>query len=66
MQTPKNLEQKLDIVQNLIHLIFKYPNERICQLLYNSMSLNSILDEDDDIFFIEDKALLESLIKRLD
>ena len=64
MKSPNNLEQKLDIIKTLIHLMFKYPDERICQLIYNALTISGYLDESDDIFFIKDKALLDSLNKR--
>ena len=64
MKSPNNLEQKIDIIKTLIHLMFKYPDERICQLIYNALTISGYLDENNDIFFITDKSLLDSLNKR--
>ena len=65
MKSPNNLEQKLDIIKSIITLMFKYPDERVCQLIYNALALNGSLGEN-DIFYIADKSLLDSLNSRID
>lgn len=60
---PRDLDTKVKIVEGLVNLIFKYPEERVCQIIYNSLSLH--MKNNGDIFYVDDIRLLDSLNKRV-
>ena len=59
---PRDLDTKVKIIESLVNAIFKYPEERICQIIYNSLSL--YMKNNGDIFYVDDMRLLDSLEKR--
>lgn len=44
----RDLDIKLDIISKLLDAIEKYPEERICQIIYNSLRLH--MKNNGDIF----------------
>ena len=58
----RDLDVKLDIINKLVEAIEKYPEERICQIIYNSLRLH--IKNNGDIFYVDDLKLLDSLNKR--
>ena len=61
---PRDLDIKVKIIKSLINAIFKHPEERICQIIYNSLRLH--MKNNGDIFYVDDLKLLDSLNKRLE
>ena len=61
---PRDLEIKTKIIESLVNAIFKYPEERMCQIIYNSLSL--YMKNNGDIFYVDDMRLLDSLTNRCD
>ena len=61
---PRDLETKTKIIENLVNLMFKYPEERMCQIIYNSLRLH--MKNNGDLFYVDDIRLLDSLTNRCD
>lgn len=62
----RDLDVKLDIMNKLLEMIKKYPEERIGQILSNSLHKVSNCGILPDIFYIEDRIILDSLNRRLE
>ena len=60
----RDLDVKLDIISKLLDAIEKYPEERIGQIISNSLHKVSNCGILPDIYYIEDRIILDSL-KRL-
>src|SRR5574344_389527 len=60
----RDLDVKLDIINKLLEIIKKYPEERICQIIYNSLRLH--MKNNGDIFYVDDLKLLDNLNRRLE
>lgn len=62
---PRDLEIKMELIESLVNAMFKFPEERIGQLMSNCMAFWS--DKySNDLFYVEDKDLLSALKDRLD
>lgn len=62
---PRDLNIKVKIINSLINAIFKYPEERIGQLIQNCVSIYN-KQYSNDIFYVKDKELLSAINKRLE
>ena len=60
----RDLDVKLDIISKLLDAIEKYPEERIGQIISNSLHKVSNCGILPDVFYIEDRIILDGL-KRL-
>lgn len=63
VKQPRDWEIKVKIIESLVSAMFKYPEERICQIIYNSLKLS--MKNNGDIFYVDDMRLLDSLENRL-
>lgn len=61
----RDLDVKLDIINKLLDAIEKYPEERICQIIQNCVSIYN-KQYCNDIFYVEDGKLLSAINKRLE
>ena len=61
----RDLDIKLDIISKLLDAIEKYPDERIGQIIYNSVAQELDIWDIADTFYIEDKAMLRCINKRI-
>ena len=58
----RDLDIKLDIISKLLDAIEKYPEERIGQLIQNSISIP--LNYVPDLFYVNDESLVYALGER--
>ena len=58
----RDLDVKLDIISKLLEAIEKYPNERIGQLIQNSIMIP--LNYVPDLFYVNDESLVYALGER--
>ena len=61
---PRDLDIKIKLIESLVNAMFKFPEERICQVIYNALRLH--LKNNGDIFYVDDLRLLKSLKDRLE
>ena len=59
----RDLDIKLDIINKLLDCIEKYPEERIGQLIQNSISIP--LNYVPDLFYVNDESLAYALKNRM-
>ena len=58
----RDLDIKLDIISKLLDAIEKYPNERIGQIIQNSIRIP--LNYVPDLFYVNDESLVYALGER--
>lgn len=61
----RNLDIKLSIISKLLDAIEKYPEERIGQIISNALHKVTNCGILPDIFYIEDRIILDSINKRI-
>ena len=59
----RDLDIKLDIISKLLDTIEKYPNERIGQIVVNSLKAD--FEDTANVFYVNDRVLFESLNNRI-
>ena len=59
----RNLDVKLDIISKLLDAIEKYPEERIGQIIVNSLKAD--FEDTANVFYVNDRVLLDSLKNRI-